>query len=424
MPQEIEQFANRLRSHDLFIRIFINRRNAVGDSLDIINYRPCNFKLDDDEIRNVHSIIRSCNAMIERNPIEYRYNSLVASIIRENNYVEYNEIENKYYLNEIAYKIIMFERKYRDYVQQLPVLAKGMMGYGYRYDSEDLGVYKGIISEDFIVSDDINNLIASVKATEHAKSTRLVDELLEQITADRIGIYQDVMKGLYDIRKGDDWKENVIDKKMVVKSIEIFEKVVPIVTSMNRYFDIDDIKSIFTYCQNSNGTYSFSAIMRVKLFMNMYFNSKLNRLDLPIKEFMDDTYRFVDMYQQTNGGDCPVTEFRQFIADKTLEYARRDSNDDIVIEYSPLTMESYTKTLEEIFKCLIQVSRPRGPKNAKVLHFEPYEMMWKDKHEKYTTFAEQAEYLSEFLDKMQVNESRISYEDIDDGAIQRTTPNT
>ena len=50
--------------------------------------------------------------------------------------------------------------------------------------------------------------------------------------------------------------------------------------------------------------------------------------------------------------------------------------------------------------------------------------MWKDKHEKYTTFAEQAEYLSEFLDKMQVNESRISYEDIDDGAIQRTTPNT
>ena len=92
--------------------------------------------------------------------------------------------------------------------------------------------------------------------------------------------------------------------------------------------------------------------------------------------------------------------FRQFIADKTLEYARRDSNDEIVIEYSPLTMESYTKTLEGMFKCLIQVSRPRGPKNAKVLHFEPYEMMWKDKHEKYTTFAEQAEYLSEFLDKM------------------------
>ena len=424
MPQEIEQFANRLRSHDLFIRIFINRRNAVGDSLDIINYKPCNFKLDEDEIKNVHSIIRSCNAMIERNPIEYRYNSLVASIIRDNKFVEYNEIENKYYLNEIAYKTIMFERKYREYVQQLPVLAKGMMGYGYKYDSVELGTYKGIISEDFIVTDDVNNLIASVKATEQAKSTHLVDELLEHITSDRIGIYQDVMKGLYDIRKGEDWKENIIDKKMVVKSIEVFEKVVPIVTSMNRYFDIDDIKSIFTYCQNSNGTYSFSAIKRVKLFMNMYFNSKLNRLDLPIKEFMEDAYKLVDMYQQTNGGDCPVTEFRQFIADKTLEYARRDSTDEIIIEYSPLTMESYTKTLDEIFKCLIHVSRPRGPKNARVVHLEPYEMMWKDKHEKYTTFTEQVEYLSEFLDKMYVDESRITYEDIDNDAIQRSAPNT
>ena len=424
MPQEIEQFANRLRSHDLFIRIFINRRNAVGDSLDIINYKPCNFKLDEDEIKNVHSIIRSCNAMIERNPIEYRYNSLVASIIRDNKFVEYNEIENKYYLNEIAYKTIMFERKYREYVQQLPVLAKGMMGYGYKYDSVELGTYKGIISEDFIVTDDVNNLIASVKATEQAKSTHLVDELLEHITSDRIGIYQDVMKGLYDIRKGEDWKENIIDKKMVVKSIEVFEKVVPIVTSMNRYFDIDDIKSIFTYCQNSNGTYSFSAIKRVKLFMNMYFNSKLNRLDLPIKEFMEDAYKLVDMCQQTNGGDCPVTEFRQFIADKTLEYARRDSTDEIIIEYSPLTMESYTKTLDEIFKCLIHVSRPRGPKNARVVHLEPYEMMWKDKHEKYTTFTEQVEYLSEFLDKMYVDESRITYEDIDNDAIQRSAPNT
>lgn len=301
-----------------------------------------------------------------------------------------------------------------------------MMGYGYKYDSVELGVYKGIISEDFIVTDDVNNLIASVKASEQAKNAHLVDELLEFLSGERINICKDVMKGLYDIRKGDDWKDNTNtgDKKLTVKSIEIFEKVVPIVSSLNRYFDMDDIKSIFTYCQNSNGTYSFSAIKRVKLFMNLYFNSKLNRLDLPIKEFMEDTYKFVEMHQQENNGDCPVTELRQFISDKTLEYARRDSTKDIVIEYSPLTMQSYTDTLDEMFKCLIQVSRPRGPRNARVVHFEPYEMMWKDKHEKYTTFMEQVEYLSQFLDRMEVGESRITNEDVDDGAVKRTTPNT
>ena len=364
--------------------------------------------------------------MVERNPIEYRYNSHVARIISKNKFVKYNEIENKYYLNEIAYKTIMFERKYREYVQQLPVLAKGMMGYGYKYDSVDLGVYKGVISEDFIVTDDVNNLIASVKASEQAKATRLVDELLQWISDGKLNtVCADVMKGAYDIRKGGDKIiEDTQNKKLIVPNIEVFEKVIPIVTSMGRYFDMDDIKSVFTYCQNGNGTYSFSAIKRVKLFMNMHFNNKLNRLDLPIKEFMEDSYKLVQMYQETNGGDCPVNEYRQFISDKTLEYARRDSTQDIVIEFSPLTMESYNKTLDEMFRCLIQVSRPRGPRNARVVHLEPYEMMWKDKHEKYTSFMEQVEYLSQFLDRVEVKESRITAEDIDEGAVKRSTPNT
>ena len=194
--------------------------------------------------------------------------------------------------------------------------------------------------------------------------------------------------------------------------MEIFEKVVPIFVSMSKYFDVDVIKDIFEYCQNSNGTYSFAAIRRVKLFCNMWYNSKMNRLDIPIKEFMENSYKFVDMWQLQNSGDCPVGEYKQYIADKTLEYARNDSTDEIIIEYSPLTMESYTKTLDEIFKCLISVSRPRGPKNARVLHMEPMEMMWVDKHEKYITFTDQVEYLSQFLDKMHVTETSMDVGDL------------
>jgi hypothetical protein len=49
-PQEIEQFANRLRSHDLFIRLYLNYKDADGVPLNISKYTPCNFKLSDDEI--------------------------------------------------------------------------------------------------------------------------------------------------------------------------------------------------------------------------------------------------------------------------------------------------------------------------------------------------------------------------------------
>lgn len=424
MPQEIEQFANRLRSHDLYIRLFINRKNAVGDSLDVIDYKPCNFNLDQDQLKDMKSIVRSCNAMIERNPVEYRYNSLVASIIQNNKFIEYNEVENKYYVNEIAYKTIMFERKYREYVQQLPVLAKGMMSYGYEYSSVDLGEYKGMISEDFFVGNDINELLNSVKSSEQSKSTRMVDELMDRITEERLNIYVEVMKGLYDIKKGDEWSEDPVAKKMVVKNMEVFEKVVPIFTSMSRMFDIDDIKDIFAHCINNNGTYSFSAIHRVKLFANMWYNAKLKRLDLPIKQFMDDSYKFVEDYGLSNDGNIPVPVFQQFIHDRVLQYARNDSTEEIVIEYSPLTMQSYTETLTELFKCLINVSRPRGPRNARFLHMEPYEMIWEDKHEKYTSFNKQVEWLSGFLDRMEVSESRISADEVvpvDEVAIQNST---
>ena len=426
MPQEIEQFANRLRSHDLFIKLFINRKDANGDSLDIINYKPCNFQLDENELKDVHSIIRSCNAMIERNPIEYRYNSLVASIIRENKFVEYNEVENKYYLNEIAYKTIMFERKYREYVQQLPVLAKGMMSYGYSYDSVDLGEYKGMIGEDFILNDDIKYLMSSVRSSEQAKNTAMIDELMDRITEDRLSIYQDVMKGKYDIRRGDAWKEDIIDKTMVVKNMEVFEKVVPIFVSMSKMFDIDDIKSIFEYCVNDNGTYSFSAIHRIKLFTNMWYNAKLNRLDIPIKQYMEDVYSFVDEYTNSNDGQVPKKVYDQFIEDHALAYARQDSTDEIIIEYSPLTMDRFRKILEDIFKCLINTSRPKGPRNNRYIEMSIFEMMWEDKHEKYASFNKQVEWLSGFLDRMIVDEHRISAEDVvpvDEMAMRNTEPN-
>ena len=416
MPQEIEQFANRLRSHDLFINIFINRQNADGDSLDIIDYTPCNFALNDDEIKNVHSIIRSCNAMIERNPIEYRYNSLVASIIRDNKFIEYNDVENKYYLNEIAYKIIMFERKYRIYVQQLPVLVKGILSYGYQYNIQELGEFKGNISEDFIIDDSIKNLLSSVKRSYEANNAVLVSELLDIITEDRLHVYTDVRKGLYDIKKGKEWKNDELNKIMIVKNIEIFEKVVPLVVSFSKMFDIDDIKEMFEFCKHNN-TYSFAAIRRLKSLCNLIYNSKLNRLDLPIEEFMKDSYKFVDNCPQ---GICPKTKFEQYIRDKALEYAKMDSTDEINISKSPITMDSLYKNLMDIFKCLINVSRPRKnpdkkkktEKNEKVVYMEKVSLMWDDKNTKTDKFTQQLQYLGDLMDHLEVREERITIEDI------------
>jgi hypothetical protein len=348
MPQELDQWASRLRKVDLFVNCYVAKNDAEGNSRDLHKFKPLNFKLNDEEIKNVHSILRICNEMIERNPVEYRYNSLVSSIIRDNKFIEYNELDNKYYLNEIAYKVIYFERKYREYVQQLPVVMKGMQAYGYEIQAKDLGDFKMDGMEDFA---DLKNMTKLAYDEQLTLNTTHVEELMSIITEDRLNIYKEVLRGKFDIKKGSEWKEDLSSNKMIVKNIEVFEKVVPIFISLSKQYEMSQIKEIFEYCRNKNGTFNFAAIGRIRTLVNMVYNDKNERLDLPIKEFMVDSYNFSDR------GETTKNEFMNFIRNFTLKYANRASTDVIKINVAVMTMDDMAKKFEQIFKCLVKCGR-------------------------------------------------------------------
>lgn len=396
MPQEIEQWSNRLRSHDLFINLYINRQDANGESTGIGNYKKINMKLNDDEMRDVHSILRLCNGMIARNPIEYKYNSLISSIISNNNYIEYNEIENKYYLNETAYKVVMFERKYREYVQQLPVLIKGMIKYGYRYSSKELGTYNGLVDENNVSSvDEIESAIQRAKDEAKTVKTAHVAELLDLITEDRLFIYRDCMNGKYDIKKGKKWEDNVLDHVMVVKDIEVFEKVVPLFLSMNKMFDVEDIKAIFDFC--CDDSYNFEEIKRIKLLTNIVYNNKQNRLDLPINLFMNKVNDFM--------AESPLrkkSEIEQFVVDFVNTYAQKESDDVVKIYLSPITLQTMTDAFNKIFRCLVRVGR----KNKEgFCELSRYDLLWTPKDEKVSKINNIVTYmLADFIGEVRIKE--------------------
>jgi len=401
MPQEVEQFANRLRSNDLFIRLYISKNDADGNSRSIHKFRQMNFKLNDEEIKDVQSILRLCNSMIERNPIEYKYNSLVASIIHDNKFIEYNEVENKYYLNEIAYKVIYFERKYREYVQQLPVLMKGMMAYGYEVTSKDLGGFK---LEDGEIFSDLKNMVKLAYDDRMAANTSHVEELMDLITEDRLSIYHDVLQGLYEIRKGDDWKEDANKKVMIVKNIEVFEKVVPIFVSMSKQYMVEDIKDIFDFCRNKNRSFNFAAIKRIKLLINLVYNEKNHRLDIPIQDYMNHIYDFCQ-YDKVKKVDV-----MNFISNYAMSYARKESDDRVKINMAQYTMETIRKKFEEIFKCLVKMSRPN---KEGIVKLEKVELLWKEKDELEKLGANEHTFeLAGFLDNNEVDMEVIHCEAI------------
>ena len=388
MPQEVEQFANRLRSNDLFINLYIAKNDAEGNSRFIHKYKEMNFKLNDDEIKNVHSILQICNSMIERNPIEYKYNSLVSSIIHDNKFIEYNDVENRYYLNEIAYKVIYFERKYREYVQQLPVLMKGMQAYGYQISSKDLGEFK---IEGIEVFSDVKNLMRAAYDERVALNTQHIEELIDIIEEDRLALYKEVLAGKYDIKKGDEWKDDLTNHRLIVKNIEVFEKVVPIFISLTKQYNVEQVREIFEYCRQKNGSFNFAAIKRIRTLVNILYNDKNKRLDLPIKEFMDEAYEFSD-YKQ-----CKKVELESFVRNFAIRFANKASTREILIERSILTITDLIDKFMTIFKCLVKVSRPAKDGTVKM---ERVELLWKEKEDYSQAHTEKFYIINEFLDML------------------------
>lgn len=385
---ECDQWCNRLRNNDLYVKLYVAKNDADGNPRFINKFKPMNFKLDEEELKDMHSILRICNGALERNPIASKYNSLVASIVHNSSYVRYNPVDCKYYIDEIAYKTVMFERKYRDYAQQLPVFMKGMQAYGYEVSACDLGEFTVQGAEIFR---DLKNMVKMANDEQIQLNTHHIEELLELMTADRLDIYKDVIGGKLSVIQGKEWKEDLTNCIVTVKNAEVFEKVVPIFLSLTKMFDVPDVKEIFEYCRKGNGAFNFAALNRFRALVNLLNAKENERLDLPIEEFMQQAYEFSDL------GECHKDELKQFILDFSTSYARKESTVQILIERAELTMKRLVDAFTGLFKCLVNCSRPN--KEGKIT-MERVEILWQTREQKYKDPSHNIYILSDFLDAM------------------------
>lgn len=385
---ECDQWCNRLRNNDLHVNLYVAKNDADGNPRFINKFKPMNFKLDEEEMKDMHSILRICNSALERNPEVSKYNSLVASIVRNNNYIVYDPVGCKYYIDEIAYKTTMFERKYRDYAQQLPVFMKGMQAYGYKVDVKDLGEF-GVQGAE--VFKDLKNMIKNANDEQIQLNTAHIEELLDLMSAGRLDIYKDVLNGRLSVVQGKEWKEDLNNNQIVVRDTEVFEKVVPIFLSLTKMFDVEDVKDIFEYCRRKNGSYNFAALNRFRALVNIINAKENNRLDLPIERFMEESYKFSETEKTTK------QELVEFINNFALSYARKESTIQILIERAELTMKRLVDAFTGIFKCLINCSRPG---KGGVINMSRVEILWQTREQKYKDPSKNIYILTDFIDSM------------------------
>lgn len=384
IPQDIEQFANRIRNNDLYVKIFLPKKDSSGIPINYYYTQPLDLGFEKEDLLLARDIIRTCNDMLERNQEEYKQSPFIQSLISSNKYLKYDENDCKYYIDETTYKLKVFEDRYTDYSTQLDVMLEGIKYYGYTVETID--------SNKEVIEDKKEWLAEFIKTCKHNRFdyvTRHTKMFLEHINDGNIDIYRELLKGNYEIFKDDKYEVDRIENKLYADSIEILEKNTPIVLSLYKYYDCDTIRDIYDYCTDTKtNRINFSKLERIRVFANIQYNIKKKRLDFPVLKFVTEARKWTE--------DNPITtkhDIELFLSKWAAIYC--NSVTDVVVEDIKY-LETIYELICELWKVIIIQSKPRNNN----IYIEPFKMLWETKQELnniYGTEKTQTFFLEQLL---------------------------
>lgn len=362
IPQDIEQFANRLRNNNLYIKMFLPKFNSMGVPINYTFTQPLDLSFSQHDLLFARDLIRTCNDMIERNNEESKYNPLISSLLSANKFLKYDENECKYYIDETTYKLNVFEDRYEAYSKQLTVLINGIRYYGYDVNIND----KNEVIPDNKVKE-IKEYIRDCRYEHLDYNTTETYIFLNHITDDNIDIYKEIMKGSYEIIRDDKYKEERENNNLYVTDIEIMEKNLPIVLSLYRYYTIDTIKTIYKYCEDKKQTINYSKLKRIVKFVKIDANARKKRIDFPVLKFINDARKYAKENSVVTKNDLAYWQ-----AEYATKYANSVKN--VVINDIDFQEEIYS-LIQDLFKVVVIQSKPIKGK----ISIEPFELLWEKK---------------------------------------------
>ena len=68
ISQDIEQFANRLRNNDLYVKLFLSKTDSDGNEIDYYHVRQLDLNFSEKDLLFARDLIHTCNDMLELHP--------------------------------------------------------------------------------------------------------------------------------------------------------------------------------------------------------------------------------------------------------------------------------------------------------------------------------------------------------------------
>ena len=401
IPQDIEQFANRLRNNDLYIKIYLPLHDNNGSPINYYYTQPLDLNFNQKDLMFARDLVKTCNDMLERNEEESKYNPLISSLLSANKYLKYDENDCKYYIDETTYKLKIFEERYSDYSKQLDVMMEGMRYYGYnvRCLTSDKAV-------DDIIKENVNEFMKACRNIKFNQDTIKVRTLLSHISDGNIDMYRELLRGNYSIFKDKD-SENVKirqENDLYVEDIEILEKHVPVILSLYKHYDCDTISDIYEYCIDyKNNRLNFTKLRRIQRFVSIESSRKKKRLDFPVLKFIKDSQKWAKENPQVTTHDIDI-----FLAEWTCKWCNSIKNlivDDL--QYA----ETMFELVKEYWDIIIVHSRPKNG----IITIQPFELIWKTKQQLNNIYGDwntQTFFLQQLIDDMKEDDTEEEEEEV------------
>ena len=363
IAQDIEQFANRLRNNDLYIKLFLEKEDSTGTPINYKYISPLDLSFSEKDLLFARDLIQTCNDMLERNNEESKYNPLIQSLLSSNRYLKYDENDCRYYIDETTYKLKVFEERYTEYSKQLKVLETGMQYYGYT-----VNIIESNQRVKDKVSNEVDNFLKECRQFRYNYNTAETFNFLNHLNDGNIDTYKELLKGSYSIFKDDEYKIEREENNLYAKDIEILEKNIPIVIGLYKFYDCDTIKDIFEYCvEKKQNRINYTKLNRIRKFVQIESNRKRKRLDFPVLKFVKQSQDWARAHSQTT-----QDEINKYLADYAVGYA--NSIKDVVVED-----KEYLETIFDLAKDLWKIIVLQGRSNKGTFGITPFELLWEKK---------------------------------------------
>lgn len=368
IPQDIEQFANRIRNNNLYINIYLKTFDSNDTPINYSLYKPLNFNIDQDEVIGLYDFVQMLNNTSKRNSVTNVYNPITKTIENQNNFIQFDSVDNEWYINTIGYLLHTFEDRYRDYIIQLPAVKQCMEYYGYKTEVINVSAR---LTEDR--RERFQELIHDIKAVNVSNETCETFKWLACLTEESFEMFKNAILNIEELNS-EHFRKQCEDLDLYLpNNNEILIRNIPIINTFQRWYSYETIQEIYESCTSKRSNrISTTALKKIQQFI-IFENQRIkNNLDIPFYKLIKESYDWF-----TSNSEISEIIFENKKAEILIPYI--NSIDNLCITTSETGGDKvFAQTIkhyyDRFFNVLFNVKKSKG-----MVKITPFKPLWEYK---------------------------------------------